>query len=120
MQTQINTQKEIIDSTLSAVNDLTLNINKNIINIINNLVQLLNDLTPHDQTKNNLTYSVALLGAVYVPPKSSPPFERFKIRKGKEFFLFGDFNAKHTIWSCKTNNSNGVEIQQWLETTGFE
>ncbi|CAF3744510.1 unnamed protein product [Rotaria sp. Silwood1] len=55
MQTQINAQKEIIDSTSSIVNDLTLNINKNIINIINNLVQLLNDLTPHDQTKNNLS-----------------------------------------------------------------
>ncbi|CAF3341644.1 unnamed protein product [Rotaria sp. Silwood2] len=55
MQTQINTQKEIIDSTSSIVNDLTLNMNKNIINIINNLVQLLNDLTPHDQTKNNLS-----------------------------------------------------------------
>ncbi|CAF1507878.1 unnamed protein product, partial [Rotaria sordida] len=37
MQTQINTQKEIIDSTTSIVNDLTLNMNTNIINIINNL-----------------------------------------------------------------------------------
>ncbi|CAF1025327.1 unnamed protein product [Rotaria sordida] len=55
MQTQINTQKEIIDSTTSIVNDLTLNMNTNIINIINNLVQLLNDLTPHDQMKSNLS-----------------------------------------------------------------
>ncbi|CAF0986827.1 unnamed protein product [Rotaria sordida] len=55
MQTQINTQKEIIDSTTSIVNDLTLNMNTNIINIINNLVQLLNDLAPHDQMKSNLS-----------------------------------------------------------------
>ncbi|CAF4978354.1 unnamed protein product [Rotaria sp. Silwood1] len=55
MQTQINTQKGIIDSTTSIVNDLTLNMNTNIINIINNLIQLLYDLTPHDQMKNNLS-----------------------------------------------------------------
>ncbi|CAF4913810.1 unnamed protein product [Rotaria sp. Silwood1] len=55
MQTQINTQKEIIDSTASIVNGLTLNMNTNIINIINNLIQLLYDFTPHDQMKNNLS-----------------------------------------------------------------
>jgi hypothetical protein len=60
------------------------------------------------------------IGAVYVPPKSMPPFQLFEICKDKEFFISGDFNAKHTSWSCKSNNASGIEIKQWLEETGYE
>jgi len=76
---------------------------------------------PIDQRDNFLLIEIevsqkeVLLGAIYVPPKSLPPFELFEVFKGKEFFLFGDFNAKHNLWACKENNTCGVEINRWLE-----
>ncbi|CAF2058960.1 unnamed protein product [Rotaria magnacalcarata] len=54
MQTQINTQQEIIDSTSSIVNDLTLNMNTNVIKMISNFAQLLNDAAHAEQQKNKL------------------------------------------------------------------
>ena len=40
-----------------------------------------------------LTYSTVFLRAVYCLPL----FELFEICKGKECFLFADFNAKHAL-----------------------
>jgi hypothetical protein len=54
IQTQITTQKEIIESTSSFINDLTFNMNTNIINITNNVIQMLNDVAQDEQTKNKL------------------------------------------------------------------
>ena len=61
-----------------------------------------------------------IVGAIYVPPNSRPPFTLFETVKGKEFYLFGDFNAKHTSWSCKSNNTSGNEIRIWLDENGYE
>lgn len=67
-----------------------------------------------------LGQSDILIGAIYVPPKNLTPIEIFDVFKGKEFFLFGDFNAKHTSWSCESNNNSGVELNKWLEDSGYE
>ena len=56
--------------------------------------------------------------AVYVPPASLPPFQLFRKCANKPFFILGDFNAKHTLWDCKQNNTNGIHILNWLEATG--
>ncbi|CAF1278068.1 unnamed protein product [Rotaria magnacalcarata] len=58
------------------------------------------------------------IGAVYVPPGSVPPFQLFNKCKHKAFYIFGDFNAKHTTWGCNKINTSGVHIFDWLEATG--
>lgn len=62
--------------------------------------------------------STILVGAIYVPPKKLPPFEHFSQCIGKEFYIFGDFNAKHSMWSCETNNSSGYALKEWMEING--
>ncbi|CAF3875077.1 unnamed protein product [Rotaria sp. Silwood1] len=59
-----------------------------------------------------------LIGAVYVPPGKSPPLHLFSKCRNKPFFIFGDFNAKHSSWDCETNNDSGNQIASWLEQTG--
>ncbi|CAF1627379.1 unnamed protein product, partial [Rotaria sp. Silwood1] len=59
-----------------------------------------------------------LIGAVYVPPGESPPFHFFSKCRNKPFFIFGDFNAKHSSWDCDINNDSGNKIASWLEKTG--
>ena len=58
------------------------------------------------------------VGAVYVPPGSLPPFQLVTKYANKPFYIFGDFNAKHTLWGCKQNNTSGVHTINWLEATG--
>ncbi|CAF2747679.1 unnamed protein product [Rotaria sp. Silwood2] len=60
------------------------------------------------------------IGAIYVPPSSLPPFQLISKYQSKPFYLFGDYNAKHTNWKCKRNNTSGVQLQNWLETAGNE
>ncbi|CAF3901329.1 unnamed protein product [Rotaria sp. Silwood1] len=64
--------------------------------------------------------SKILVGAVYVPPNKQLPFEHFSRLNGKEFYLFGDFNAKHSLWSCETNNTSGSALKEWMERNGWE
>ncbi|CAF4523769.1 unnamed protein product, partial [Rotaria socialis] len=61
-----------------------------------------------------------LLGAVHVPP--SKPIHQYLFDKyvSKSFYIFGDFNAKHTDWLCSNNNASGVQMKTWLENTGCE
>ncbi|CAM4986108.1 unnamed protein product, partial [Rotaria socialis] len=59
-----------------------------------------------------------LIGVVYVPPGTLPPFQIFNKCKNKQFFIFGDFNAKHTTWGCSKNNTSGIHLFDWLEATG--
>jgi hypothetical protein len=61
-----------------------------------------------------------LVGAVYVPPGSLPPFQLFNKCRNKPFYILGDFNAKHTTWGCSKNNTSGIHIFEWLEATGNE
>jgi hypothetical protein len=61
-----------------------------------------------------------LIGAIYVPPGSLPPFHIFSKCKNKPFYIIGDFNAKHTTWGCDKNNTSGIHIFEWLEATGNE
>lgn len=58
------------------------------------------------------------IGAIYVPPGSLPPFNIFNNCASKPFYIFGDFNAKHTYWNCNENNTSGVHIIDWIEETG--
>ena len=60
------------------------------------------------------------IGAIYVPPKSLPPFHLFARCNTKTFFIFGDYNAKHSSWNCLKNNTSGIELYNWLEYTGYE
>ena len=60
------------------------------------------------------------IGAIYVPPTTLPPFQLLSKYQNNPFYLFGDFNAKHTNWGCQKNNSCGVHLSNWLETTGKE
>jgi hypothetical protein len=61
-----------------------------------------------------------LLGAIYVPPNTLPQFELLNECATKPFYIFGDFNAKHTAWRCRQNNTSGVHLFNWLEETGNE
>ena len=59
-----------------------------------------------------------LVGAVYVPPGTTPPLHLFTHCKNKKFVIFGDFNAKHSSWNCDINNNSGNIISYWIEQTG--
>ncbi|CAF3260297.1 unnamed protein product, partial [Rotaria sp. Silwood2] len=61
-----------------------------------------------------------LIGVVYVPPGTIPPFHLFTKCRNKAFCIFGDFNAKHGDWKCETNNASGNRIITWLGETGNE
>ncbi|CAF4696879.1 unnamed protein product [Rotaria sp. Silwood2] len=54
MQTQINTQKEMIDTTTTVIKDLAFNMNTNVVNILNNFIQLISEIAPNDKAKNKL------------------------------------------------------------------
>ncbi|CAF3344273.1 unnamed protein product [Rotaria socialis] len=60
------------------------------------------------------------IGAIYVPPSSSPPFHLLDKYKDKSFVFFGDFNAKHSHWNCTKNNPKGNQLFNWLEQSGVE
>ena len=67
-----------------------------------------------------------LVGSIYFPPSSDD--QNFKlllkhITKAKDYaskhrlqriLLFGDFNARMTIWGDKTNNSRGLLLSEFL------
>lgn len=36
------------------------------------------------------------IGAIYVPPSTSPPYQTLEKHANNSFVIFGDFNAKHT------------------------
>jgi hypothetical protein len=88
----------------------------------------------HQSLKSNIVYKIenflmveieiisskVLIGAVYVPPRQLPPFEHFSKFIGKDFYIFGDFNAKHSMWCCDTNNSSGSSLKEWMEANGCE
>lgn len=59
-----------------------------------------------------------IIGAIYVPPGSLPPFQLFNQCKKRPFYIFRDFNAKHTTWGSNKNNTSGIHIFDWLEATG--
>ena len=68
----------------------------------------------------DIIHASILLGVVYIPPSSLPPFHLFAKCLNKPFYIFGDFNAKHVSWNCVTNNTNGNHLVSWLEQTGNE
>ncbi|CAF3280248.1 unnamed protein product [Rotaria sp. Silwood2] len=61
-----------------------------------------------------------LLGAIYVPPGKPFPHNLFDKFLNKPFYIFGDYNAKHTDWFCIQNNSSGSQLRSWLNNTGCE
>ncbi|CAF2095648.1 unnamed protein product [Rotaria magnacalcarata] len=58
---------------------------------------------------------VVLIGAIYVPPGSSIPFNLLETNVSKKIYIFGDYNAKHAQWMCNTNNTSGNELKSWLD-----
>lgn len=68
----------------------------------------------------NLHPKPILLGAIYIPPNKSIPQSLFDKYVNKPFFIFGDYNAKHTDWLCNNNNTNGIQLKNWLDKTGCE
>lgn len=67
----------------------------------------------------NMATIAILVGAVYVPPKSNPPLDEFEKFLNKKIYIFGDFNAKNTQWHCKSNNSSGILLSEWMERNGW-
>ncbi|CAF3631416.1 unnamed protein product, partial [Rotaria socialis] len=68
----------------------------------------------------NIQPKPILLGAIYIPPNKTIPQSLLDLYVNEPFFIFGDFNAKHTDWLCNTNNANGVQLKNWLDKTGCE
>lgn len=53
------------------------------------------------------------IGAVYIPPKHNLKKENYKDileHMGKRFLIGGDFNAKHTSWGSRLDNTKGREL----------
>jgi hypothetical protein len=61
-----------------------------------------------------------LIGAIYVPPSSGIPFNLLESHVSKNFYIFGDYNAKHSDWMCSTNNTSGNELKRWLDEKGYQ
>ncbi|CAF3974122.1 unnamed protein product [Rotaria magnacalcarata] len=61
-----------------------------------------------------------LIGAIYVPPGSGVPFNVLETHASKNFYIFGDYNAKHSQWRCNTNNSSGNDLKSWLDEKGYQ
>ncbi|CAF1424466.1 unnamed protein product, partial [Rotaria magnacalcarata] len=60
------------------------------------------------------------VGAIYFPPHSIPRFQLLSNNINRTFYIFGDYNAKHAEWKYSKNNTSGVQLQNWLESTGNE
>ena len=79
-----------------------------------------------DESVNFLLIEIEILnekiyvGAVYVPPDSSPPFDILDAHKDRNVYIFGDYNAKHESWRCEKRNISGNKLKEWLDLNGFE
>ena len=56
-----------------------------------------------------------LIGAIYVPPKNPIPFNLLGNHLSKNFYIFGDYIAKHVQWKCSSNNTSRNESKRWLD-----
>ncbi|ODM89280.1 RNA-directed DNA polymerase from mobile element jockey [Orchesella cincta] len=59
-------------------------------------------------TKQNIK-----LGAIYIPPKHNLKTEDYRkilIHMGERFIIGGDFNAKHSSWGSRLDNTKGKEL----------
>lgn len=72
--------------------------------------------------------SPILVGAVYVPPKEQPPFDHFSKCVGKEFYIFGDFNAKHSLlvvrnqqykWMCSKRLDGNIWLGRYIPKSPY-
>ncbi|CAF3184300.1 unnamed protein product [Rotaria sp. Silwood2] len=94
--------------------------------LIDELTSKIVEITKQMQELNFILIEIVTIpeptsvGAVYVPPESISPFQLFTKCRNKPFYIFGDFNAKHTDWGCERNNVSGNQIVSWLELTGNE
>lgn len=68
----------------------------------------------------NLQPNPILVGAIYVPPDKHFPNNIFDKLNNKLFYVFGDYNAKHKDWLCPVNNPTGIQLKNWLESSGCE
>lgn len=53
-----------------------------------------------------------IIASVYISPKKPPLKSDFEalLSLGDSIILFGDFNSKHTDWTCSSTNPNGKEL----------
>lgn len=66
----------------------------------------------------NVKPKAIIVGAIYVPPDKTFPCDIFEELLNKPFYVFGDYNAKHTDWLCEKNNTCGNQLKNWLLETG--
>ncbi|CAK1588831.1 unnamed protein product [Parnassius mnemosyne] len=65
-----------------------------------------------------------VIASCYIPPKNLPLKDDFEaiLSQSNSVIMFGDFNSKHTEWTCRTINTNGRilrDITQSLDLTVF-
>ncbi|UJR12216.1 hypothetical protein I4U23_016393 [Adineta vaga] len=58
---------------------------------------------------------VIYLGAIYIPPGTVPPFQLIAKHTDKKFFIFGDYNAKHSEWRITKNNEKITDSQKIVD-----
>lgn len=55
-------------------------------------------------------------------PRSSPHFTnniKLLTSSNKQYLLFGDFNAKHSSWNCRSNNASGNSFSTLKQSNDF-
>lgn len=61
------------------------------------------------------------IGAVYIPPKHNLKKEEYQNilnHMGERFLIGGDFNAKHTSWGSRLDNTKGKELHAAIQQLG--
>jgi len=61
------------------------------------------------------------VGAVYLPPRHNLKEEDYMLilkHMGDRFILGGDFNAKHSLWGSRLDNTKGRELKKAIDKIG--
>lgn len=61
------------------------------------------------------------VGAVYIPPKHNlkkADYHNILTHMGERFLIGGDFNAKHTSWGSRLDNTKGRELHAAIQDLG--
>ena len=63
-----------------------------------------------------------IIASVYIPSQTSPLKSDFEalLSLGEHIIMFGDFNSKHTDWTCLATNPNGRPLLQITESLSLD
>ena len=63
-----------------------------------------------------------IIASVYIPSQTSPLKSDFEalLSLGEHIIMFGDFNSKHTDWTCLATNPNGRQLLQITESLNLD